>query len=267
MARFALTLAYDGSAFNGWQTQPCGKAGQDHLERALSAIAGHPVRTSCAGRTDAGVHALRQVVHFDSEALRSAEAWVRGVNAQLPRQMAVREVRAVDDSFHARYSASQRRYRYLVHRSPVRHPLLAGRAGWTFRTLDTSRLREAFGALVGEHDFSAFRSSECQASSPVRRIESIDLIERGPLLLLGFTGNAFLHHMIRNIVGSLLMVADGRRPTEWIGELLASRDRTLAAPTFAAEGLYLCGVRYDPRFGLDTWGRDDGFDDLLAALL
>lgn len=266
MARLALILAYDGSAFQGWQTQSSGNGVQDHLERALAAIAGHRIATLCAGRTDAGVHALRQVVHFDTQVARPGNAWVRGVNAHLPPQVAVRQAREVDESFHARYGASLRRYRYLLHRSPVRHPLLAGRAGWTFRPLDPDRLREAATLLVGEHDFSAFRSSECQAASPVRRIDAIDLVEQGPLMLLSFVGNAFLHHMIRNIVGTLLMAADGRRPVEWVGEVLASRDRRFAAPTFAPDGLYLDGARYDSRFGVDSWGPDDGLEGMLAAL-
>lgn len=266
MARFALTLAYDGSAFQGWQTQPSRNGVQDHLERALSAIAGHPVSTICAGRTDAGVHALRQVVHFDTDAQRPGNAWIRGVNAHLPPRVAVRAVRQVQDDFHARYGATRRRYRYLLHLSAVRHPLLAGRAGWTFRAVDGGRLRDAASLLVGEHDFSAFRSSECQAVSPVRRLDAIEVGGRGPLLLLTFVGNAFLHHMIRNIVGTLLMAADGRRPVEWVGEVLASRDRRFAAPTFAPDGLYLDGALYDARFDLPSWGPDDGPEGLLSAL-
>ncbi|MFA7664699.1 MAG: tRNA pseudouridine(38-40) synthase TruA [Burkholderiaceae bacterium] len=263
--RIALTLAYDGGVFDGWQTQPSGNGVQDHLERALAAIAAGPVATVCAGRTDAGVHALRQVVHFDTEAVRPLSAWVRGVNAHLPPQVAVRGAREVDAGFHARYGARQRRYRYLIHCARVRHPLLAGRAGWTFRPLDAGRLREAAAALVGEHDFSSFRSAECQAASPVRRIEAIELAEQGPFLLLSFVGNAFLHHMIRNIVGTLLMIADGRRPVAWAAEVLAARDRRLAAPTFAPAGLYLDAVRYDPQFGLDSW--DDAAESGFAALL
>ena len=208
MPRYALTLAYDGSGLPGWQTQPSGQAVQDRLERALAAVAGHPVATICAGRTDAGVHALRQVVHFDSDARRPDSAWVRGVNAHLPAAIAVRTVTRVSDDFHARYGASRRRYRYLLYSSPVRHPLLAGRSGWTFRELDDARMREAAALLAGEHDFSAFRSSECQAASPVRRLEPIAIRRHGPLLLFDFAGNAFLHHMIRNLMGSLLMIGD-----------------------------------------------------------
>ena len=265
MARYALTLAYDGGPYPGWQTQSGRNAVQDHVERALESIAGHGVRTICAGRTDAGVHALRQVVHFDSQVDRPDSAWVRGVNAHLPATIAIRSATCVADDFHARFGATQRRYRYLLHRSAVRHPLLAGRAGWTFRPADAARLREAASMLVGEHDFSAFRSSDCQAASPVRRIDSIDVFEHGPFILFGFVGNAFLHHMIRNIVGTLLMAADGRRPLDWVGEVLASRDRRFAAPTFAPDGLYLDGVLYEPRHAVPSWDGGEGGAALVAV--
>lgn len=256
MSRYALTIAYDGSRFAGWQTQPGGDAAQDVLERALAAVAGHPVGTICAGRTDAGVHALRQVVHFDSPARRPLSAWVRGVNAHLPQWLAVRSATAVSDDFHARYGAARRRYRYLLHRSPVRHPLLARRAGWTFRDPDLAVMREAAALLVGEHDFSAFRSAECQAASPVRRLEELSLREQGPFVVFTFTGNAFLHHMIRNLMGALLAVGEGRRAVAWIGEVLAGRDRRRSAATFAPDGLYFDGAQYDARFGVPSWGDD-----------
>ncbi len=256
MPRYALTLAYDGSRFNGWQTQPSGAAAQDALERALAAIAGHEVATICAGRTDAGVHALRQVVHFDSGARRPLSAWVRGVNAHLPEGLAVRAATPVPGEFHARYGALRRRYRYLLHRSPVRHPLLAGRAGWCFRELDVARMRAAAALLAGEHDFSAFRSSECQAASPVRRLEELSLEERGAFVVFTFTANAFLHHMIRNLMGALLAVGEGRHEPAWVGEVLAGRDRRRAPATFAPDGLYLDGAQYDARFGVPSWGGD-----------
>jgi tRNA pseudouridine38-40 synthase len=262
--RLVLTLAYDGSGFPGWQTQPSHTAIQDHLERALAAIAGHPVATICAGRTDAGVHALRQVVHFDTGVPRPDSAWVRGVNSHLPAAIAVRAVIQVTPDFHARFGATRRRYLYLLHRSPVRHPLLTGRAGWTFRAVDPARLHEAAALLIGEHDFSAFRASQCQAASPVRRLEAIEVTERGAFLLLSFVGNAFLHHMIRNIMGTLLMAADRRRPIEWVGEVLASRDRRLAAPTFEAGGLYLDGAQYAGHFGVPSW-QGEGAASLLSA--
>lgn len=264
MPRHALTVAYDGSAFSGWQTQPGGATAQDTLERALSTIAGEPVSAVCAGRTDAGVHALRQVVHFDTDVARPLSAWVRGVNAHLPTSIAVRSSTAVPDSFHARYGAARRRYRYLLYRSAVRHPLLARRAGWTFRHVDVERMRAAARCLLGEHDFSAFRSAECQAASPVRRVEELSLHECGPFVVFTFVANAFLHHMIRNIVGSLLAVGEGRREARWIGELLAARDRTAAAATFAPDGLYLDGAQYDDRFGVPSWSDRGEFEPFEA---
>jgi len=256
MPRYALTLAYDGSRFNGWQTQPGGEAAQDVLERALAAIAGRPVATVCAGRTDAGVHALRQVVHFDCAADRPLSAWVRGANAHLPEGIAVRSATPVGDQFHARYGAARRRYRYLLYRSAVRHPLLSRRAGWTFRDPDVGRMREAAALVIGEHDFSAFRSSECQAATPVRTLEELSLDERGAFVLFTFTGNAFLHHMIRNLMGALVAVGEGRRPPAWIAELLAGRDRRAAPATFAPDGLYFDGAQYESGFGVPSWGGD-----------
>lgn len=253
MPRIALTLACDGSRFTGWQTQPAGTAAQDALEKALSLMAGERVRTVCAGRTDAGVHALHQVVHFDVGVERPLSAWVRGVNHSLPAALAVRSATVVDPSFHARYSALRRRYRYVLHRSPQRHPLLAQRVGWTFRSLDVARMRAAADLLIGEHDFSAFRSAECQAASPVRRLEELSLYEYGPFLLFTFVANAFLQHMIRNLVGSLLAVGTAQREVAWIGAVLAARDRRLAAATFAPDGLYLDGVQYDDVHAIPSW--------------
>lgn len=264
MPRLALTLAYDGASYPGWQTQPSHDAIQDHVERALTAIAGHPVGTICAGRTDAGVHALRQVVHFESNSERPPTAWVRGVNSHLEPTISVRSVTPVSPDFHARFSARQRRYRYLLHRSPVRHPLLAGRAGWSFRAVDVAKLCQAGDLLLGEHDFSAFRSSQCQAASPVRRLDIVDVTERGPFVLFTFAGNAFLHHMIRNIVGTLLAAGEGRRPVDWVAEVLESRDRRRAAPTFEASGLYLDGVLYCDDCAVPSW-QSDGDCPLVMA--
>lgn len=252
MKRIALILGYDGSHFSGWQTQSGGGAIQDALEASLAALAGHPLRVTCAGRTDAGVHATAQVVHFDTDTARPVHAWVRGTNARLPAAVAVLHAQEVDPDFHARFSARSRRYVYLIHRAAVRHPLWVGRAGWVFRDLDVAAMRAGARRLVGEHDFSAFRSSQCQAKTPVRRIESLTIDESGALLALCFEGNAFLHHMVRNIVGSLVYVGTGRHPEHWIGAVLEGRDRSLAAPTFSAEGLYLQAVTYDEHFGLPT---------------
>jgi tRNA pseudouridine38-40 synthase len=248
--RLALGLAYDGSGFPGWQTQSAGDAVQDVLERSLAALAGHRVDTVCAGRTDAGVHALAQVVHFDTDAQRPIGAWVRGVNARLPDAVSVQWAQAVDAGFHARFAARSRTYRYLIRCAATPHPLWRTRAGWVFRPLDLDAMRDAASRLVGEHDFTAFRSSQCQAATPVRTLSRLELVRRGDFIEATLSANAFLHHMVRNLVGTLVHVGVGRRPPEWAGEVLAGRRRSDAAPTFAASGLYLAGVEYDPAFGL-----------------
>ena len=248
--RIALGLSYDGCGAPGWQTQPGGRALQDLLESSLAALAGHPVATVCAGRTDAGVHALAQVVHFDTEAPRPINAWVRGTNARLPARLRVQWARAVTPDFHARFSALSRSYRYLLHVAPVTHPLWSDRAGWVFRPLDLAAMQQAAGGLVGEHDFSAFRSSQCQARNPVRHLSRLEIRSRGEFLEFVLTANAFLHHMVRNVVGTLVQVGLGRRPWHWPAEVLASRDRRLAAATFSASGLYLAAVDYPVQFAL-----------------
>jgi tRNA pseudouridine38-40 synthase len=252
-SRIVLRVAYEGSAFEGWQTQPSGNAVQDKLEAALAAVAGTPLRTVCAGRTDAGVHALAQVVHLDSPVARPIGAWLRGVNAHLPAGIAVQHVTSVDDAFHARYGALRRSYCYLIYRGAARHPLYAGRTGWVFRPLDVATMAQAAAHLVGEHDFTAFRSSQCQARSPVRRVESIAVRELGPLVAIEIVANAFLHHMVRNVVGALVWVGLRRRPAAWVEELLAGRDRSLGAPTFAPDGLYLSGVQYRSQYDIGSW--------------
>lgn len=248
--RLALGVEYDGSAYCGWQTQPDACAIQDKLERALSQIAGETVRTVCAGRTDAGVHALGQVVHFDTSAERPDTAWVRGSNALLPATVAVTWSRRVDGDFHARYSALERCYRYILLNRPVRPAVNQARVGWFHVRLDLDRMREAATGLVGEHDFSAFRSSECQASTPVRHLRRLDIERHGDYVVFEFRANAFLHHMVRNIVGSLVYVGAARHPPEWMAQVRAARDRTLAAPTFEPAGLYLTRVVYDAAWGL-----------------
>lgn len=250
--RIALGLEYDGNGFAGWQSQASGNTVQDVLERALGFVAGEAVRTHCAGRTDAGVHAKEQVVHFDTQAVRPLSAWVRGVNAHLPARVSVLWAREVAADFHARYSARARRYRYLLLDRGARPGLWHGKVGWCHRPLDVEAMCEAAAALVGEHDFSAFRSAECQARSPVKTIFYFTVERRGELVVCECAANAFLHHMVRNIVGALVYVGLKRQPPEWIDELLAAKDRTRAAPTFAASGLYLVGVDYDPVWGLPT---------------
>lgn len=250
--RIALGLEYDGSAFCGWQTQPSGCGVQDALERALAEIAGAPIATTCAGRTDAGVHALAQVVHFDTEAERPDTAWVRGTNALLPAAVSVLWARTVDPAFHARFDAEARRYRYVLLARGERPGVLHGRVGWWHGALDVAAMRTAAAELIGEHDFSAFRAAECQAKSPVRVLSVLDLHAEGPFIVFELRANAFLQHMVRNIVGSLVYVGAGRQPPAWIGELLRGRDRRLAAPTFAPDGLYLAGVEYSPTANLPT---------------
>ena len=248
--RVALGIAYRGRAYSGWQSQPGGRTVQDHVDAALASLAGRPVRCISAGRTDAGVHALNQVVHFDTLVDRVEESWLRGTNRYLPDDIAVQWCRFVPDAFHSRANAIGRRYTYLMLESPVRPALEVGLVGWTFRRLDGEAMTRAAAALVGSHDFSAFRSAECQAPSPVKTIRSIEIARRGAYWRLDFDADAWLHHMIRNIVGCLVAVGSGARPVAWLGEVLASRDRALAAATFAADGLYFVGPYYDPCHGI-----------------
>lgn len=248
--RVALGIAYRGSAYSGWQSQPGGRTVQDHVDAAISAFAAAPLRSICAGRTDAGVHALNQVVHFDTEAERALDGWVRGTNRYLPGDIAVQWCRFVPASFHARASAIGRRYDYLLLESPVRPALESGLVGWTFRPLDGEAMRRAAQALVGEHDFSAFRSSECQALSPVKTMRAIEIERRGAYWRFRFDADAFLHHMIRNVVGCLVAVGSGVRPVAWLAEVLDKRDRSLAAATFAPDGLYFAGPYYDAVHGI-----------------
>ena len=244
--RVALGIAYRGGAYSGWQSQPGGRTVQDHLDAALSTFAGAPVRSICAGRTDAGVHALNQVVHFDTTADRAVHSWIRGTNRYLPADIAVQWCRFVPDSFHSRATATGRRYVYLLLESPVRPALESGLAGWSFRALDGDAMRQAAEALRGEHDFSAFRSAECQAASPIKTMRHLAIERRGAYWRFSFDADAFLHHMIRNIVACLVAVGSGAKPSSWLGEVLASRDRALAAATFAPDGLYFQGPYYDP---------------------
>ena len=251
--KFAIGVSYCGAGMEGWQSQPSGNTVQDHLVRALSEIGGAPIAVTGAGRTDAGVHASAQVAHFDASVERPESAWVRGANSLLPEGIAVQWATPVAADFHARYSALSRTYRYVLYNHPVRPALLAGRTGWFHLPLDLERMRKAVDCLVGEHDFSSFRSAECQAKTPVRIMQSAEIRASGPYVLFDFTANAFLHHMVRNIVGCLVYVGKGNQPPQWISKLIAAKDRRLAAPTFSADGLYLFGVRYDACWGLPAF--------------
>ena len=257
MRRIVLGIQYDGNSWQGWQTQPHGLTVQDKLEAALKQFTLVGIDTTCAGRTDSGVHALEQVVHFDTDIVRDKFSWVRGVNAFLPSSIAVRwacELPVEDGpgctaaeregGFHARFSATARTYHYVLYNHAVRSPLLTGKAGWTFRPLDAALMQQAADHLVGEHDFTAFRAVECQAKSPVRTMESLQVRRHGDMIVFTLKANAFLHHMVRNIVGSLIFVGSGRQPPEWIAQVLAQKDRSRAAPTFMPDGLYLAKVDY-----------------------
>jgi tRNA pseudouridine38-40 synthase len=259
----ALGLCYRGHAYTGWQSQPDGRAVQDHVERALSRFADAPVRTVCAGRTDAGVHALNQVIHFDPPVQRDPFSWVRGPNASLPDDIAVQWAQPVEAAFHARNWARGRRYAYLLLESPVRPALDRHQVGWTFRPLDAQAMREGADRLLGTHDFSAFRSSQCQARSPVKELRELGIRRLGAYWRFDFEASAFLHHMVRNIMGCLVAIGSGVRTPQWLDEVLQSRDRSRAAPTFAADGLYFLGPAYDEHLGLPR--RTAAFDWLPGA--
>ena len=263
--RIALGLEYDGSAFCGWQTQPQGCGVQDSLDGVLSGVAGDRIVTACAGRTDAGVHALAQVVHFDTAAQRPLSAWTRGANALLPEAVSVTWSKQVGEDFHARFSATGRRYVYWLLNRPQRPGLMHRRIGWFHQTLDIDAMRRAARCMIGEHDFSAFRAAECQARSPVKVLRELQITRRGETVRFEFAADAFLQHMVRNIVGSLVYIGCSRQPSEWMGELLQSRDRTRAAPTFSAAGLYLAAVDYDAVWALPPCPDVEAVEDAMLA--
>ena len=244
MPRLALGIEYDGTAYSGWQAQQHAPSVQAALEAALAEIAQHPVSVTASGRTDAGVHALTQVVHCDVSVERPLRAWVRGVNAHLPKDIGVRWAQWVSADFDARRSAQSRRYRYILCTQPIRPVLYRSRVGWTYKSLAVEPMQRAAAALLGEHDFSSFRAAGCQAKHAVRRIHSLSVSATAPFVHIDIEANAFIHHMVRNIVGTLIPIGAGEQPAEWMGEVLAARDRTKAGVTAAAAGLYLIGARY-----------------------
>jgi len=250
--RLALGISYNGHGYLGWQSQPNGQTIQDKLEAALQEFATIPVHTLCAGRTDTGVHGLMQVVHLDTYIDREPFSWVRGTNRFLPSDIAVQWAQPVPDTFHARASAVARRYTYILLESAVRPSLEHGKVGWVFRPLDLQAMQSASQHLLGEHDFSSFRASGCQALSPVKTLYRIDISRRGPYWRFDFEGSAFLHHMIRNIMGCLVYIGQGLHPASWMAEVLAARNRDAAAPTFSPDGLYFAGPVYAPEWGLPT---------------
>ncbi len=252
LQRWALGVSYSGQGYAGWQSQPSGNTVQDKLEAALAQFAAMPVSTVCAGRTDAGVHGLMQVVHFDTPLRREPFSWVRGTNTFLPPDIAVQWAQPVPDEFHSRASATGRRYAYVLLESAVRPSVDAGRAGWVFRPMDGDAMRQAAAVLLGEHDFTSFRASECQSRTPVKTMRRIDISRRGAYWRFEFEADAFLHHMIRNIMGCLVVVGQGFKPADWMQDVLQARSRDAAAPTFSPDGLYFLGPVYDTKWGLPS---------------
>jgi tRNA pseudouridine38-40 synthase len=250
--RVALGVSYRGWAYHGWQSQADRQTVQDVLEKGLSQFTARPIQTVCAGRTDTGVHGLNQVVHLDCEVERDLSSWVRGTNCHLPKDIAVQWAMFPRADFHARFDARGRRYSYVLLESVVRPSMEAGAVGWTYRKLDGDLMREAAALLIGEHDFSAFRSSECQAKSPVKTMRKIEIEKYGDYWRFDFDGSAFLHHMIRNLMGSFLAVGRGAKPVEWFAEVLARGERRFAAPTFPPDGLYFTGPYFDAEDGIPT---------------
>jgi tRNA pseudouridine38-40 synthase len=248
--RLAVGLEYDGSAYAGWQTQAHSPSIQEAAERAFARVADHPLSLTCAGRTDAGVHAFGQVAHFDTHSVRTPRAWVLGATAALPEDVSVQWAAEVPNDFHARYSALARTYRYVIVNRASRPALERHRACWVHRALDVPRMTDAAAYLVGEHDFSSFRSSECQSRTPIRRVEAIDVRRLGDHIEIDVRANAFLHHMVRNIAGLLIRIGGGDEEVGWARSVLEARDRRLSAPTAPASGLYLMEVRYPDAFGL-----------------
>ncbi len=248
--RIAAGVEYDGSHYCGWQIQRGVATVQEQVQRALTRVADQPIHVACAGRTDTGVHALGQVIHFETTASRSQRSWVLGANANLPPDICLLWSRPVPDAFHARFSARSRRYRYVILNRWVRPAALRGKVTWVPRPLDEGRMRAAAEALRGEHDFSSFRALACQAKSPVRTVHGLSVTREGDLVYLDVHADGFLHHMVRNIAGVLMGIGMGERPVSWVRELLALRDRARGGVTAPAHGLYLVGVHYGPDYGL-----------------
>ncbi|MDP6122952.1 MAG: tRNA pseudouridine(38-40) synthase TruA [Arenicellales bacterium] len=248
--RFAASIEYDGSLFCGWQSQQGVPTVQDAVESALTSVADQPVKVVAAGRTDTGVHSIGQIIHFDSQAVRTEDAWLRGGNTHLPPGVSIIWVKSVDDHFHARFGAIERAYRYIILNRPVRPSLYARKAGWDYRYLDCENMQQGAACLVGKHDFSSFRAAGCQASSPCRHLRVLDIHRHGEWVWFDVVADAFLHHMVRNLVGTLSSVGAGLHPPGWIRDVLMSRERSVAGVTAMPDGLYLVRVDYPSQFKL-----------------
>jgi len=257
MTRWAAGLEYLGTRYSGWQWQGHAASVQQEVERVLSTVGDHPIKVTAAGRTDAGVHALNQVIHFDSDAARVPHAWLFGANSQLPRDIALRWVQAAEGEFHARHSATARRYRYVMWSGRARSALLEGRVAWLIEPLDAERMHRAAQVLIGEHDFSAFRDAGCQSRTPMRELQAIAVRRQGDFTVLDVKANAFLHHMVRNIAGVLMAIGQGKQPESWARTVLESRSRARGGVTAEAGGLCFIGPEYPAQFGLppppDPW--------------
>lgn len=250
--RVALGIEYDGTAFFGWQRQKDVNSVQQELETALSRIADEPIEITCAGRTDAGVHATGQVVHFDTTRERKLAAWTLGMNSNLPDAIAVNWAKEIDSEFHARFSATARRYRYIIYNKRFRPGILRKGLSHYHLPLDVERMQRAAPVLLGEQDFTSFRAVHCQSRTPYRNLMHLNIYRHGDYVVVDIKANAFVHHMVRNIVGSLIEIGTGQQPVEWLKELLDAKDRTLAAATAKAEGLYLVQVDYPDEYGIPT---------------
>jgi len=260
--RIALGVEYNGSQFYGWQRQSNADSVQQRLEKAISIVADSPTVTTTAGRTDTGVHATEQIVHFDCENERELNAWVMGVNSNLPNSVSVLWAKSVPEVFHARYSAQSRRYRYVLFNNPTRPALLDQQVTWEYTALNLETMQQAAEYLLGKHDFTSYRAVSCQANSPVRTIEEISLHKHNQFILMDILADGFLHHMVRNIMGVLIAIGRGERPENWSQEVLQKRDRTMGGMTAGAAGLYLVKVQYDEKFDLDAtvrWPAIAGF--------
>ena len=258
--RVALAFEYDGRSFHGWQLQKSGvRSVESELSTAVARVADHPIDLVCAGRTDAGVHASYQIAHFDTSSVRNLRSWVMGINTSLPDDISVHWAGNAIGDFHARFSATYRRYRYIIYNHPVRPGIQRGQVSWTFRPLDENRMHRAAQALTGEHDFSSFRAAGCQSRTPVRFLERISVTRKRNFVVIDVQANAFLHHMVRNIAGALMAVGSGKQPQEWIHEILAARDRTVAGVTAPPHGLYLVDVGYPEEYRIPAAECGPGF--------